>query len=301
MDIDMLLESYRQYLVVIENKSPATVRSYMSDLQKINDYLQSINITNINDVDYEVLQNFINLQNQKLRPNSLNRLISSLRSFFEYVCAQHGIFNPMINIRGKKRTNVLPKNISKKKIDIILNQQEDKDLELLHIAILEMLYSCGLRTSECCNLKINKVYLEHQLIRVRGKGNKERVIPFNQTLKIKLLNYLDVREKWNVRNLDYLFINSRGNKLNRQYIDRLIRQRAAKLNWDNQHISAHCFRHSFATHILDNGGDLRVIQELLGHSSISTTQIYTHVQTEKLKNSYDTFHPLANRNKDDNQ
>lgn len=301
MDIDILLESYRQYLVVIENKSPATVRSYMSDLQKINDYFQSVNITNINDVDYEVLQNFINLQNQRLRPNSLNRLISSLRSFFEYACAQHNIFNPMINIRGKKRTSVLPKNISKKKIDIILNQQEDKDLEILHIAVLEMLYSCGLRTSECCNLKINKVYLEHQLIRVRGKGDKERVIPFNQTLKDKLLNYLDIREKWNVRNLDYLFINSRGNKINRQYIDRLIRQRAAKLNWDNKHISAHCFRHSFATHILDNGGDLRVIQELLGHSSISTTQIYTHVQTDKLKNSYDMFHPLANKNKDDNQ
>ncbi len=296
MDLDDLIEQYKQHLLIVENKSKQTIENYMNDILKLRIFLQEKEIEDFHDIGYKELQEFINIQNQKLKPTSLNRLISSLKSFFDYSVLELNAINPMMDIRHKKTGRSLPKQVGKKAMDDLLADTKGDDVSIFKSAIFEMLYSCGLRVSECCNLTLNNVSIEHKIIRVRGKGDKERIVPFNNILKDKLIKYLEIRDKWNVNKKEFLFVNSRGNQVSRQYIDKAIKEKVRDSTYPHQKVSAHSFRHSFATHIMNNGGDLRVIQEFLGHSDISTTQIYTHVQTTKMKESYDKYHPLSRAN-----
>lgn len=297
MKVDDLLEAYRRNLLIVENKSEKTISGYMNDMQKFSCYLADKKIEEFENVSYDDVQDFLKEQADCLSPNSLNRLISCLKSFSEFCSLQTGHSNPIIYIKHKRKENVLPHVLSQNTIERLLAQGGNSDREIFSLAVLETLYSCGLRTSECCALKLNKVSIEHGTMRIFGKGKKERVVPFGPELKKRLLDYLPIRDSWNIRKSDFLFINKNGRPLNRQYIDRMIRRRAAMKGIDSSHLSAHVLRHSYATHMLNNDADLRTIQELLGHKNISTTQIYTHVQDEKIRNTYDLFHPFSNRKK----
>ena len=295
--IDDWIEAYRQNIIVINAKSNNTAEAYIRDVTKFASFIIGKGIYDVEQIDYSLIQDYINQQTNLIGGNSLNRAISSLRSFFEYISSITGNINPMIYVQNKKTGRPMPKNISKTNIDILLTEQEDmkdKEKEIFDLAILEMMYSCGLRIGECENLKLNNVSLEHKQIRVTGKGNKERIVPFNNVLKERLMDYLDIRRNWDVNKSNSFFINKRGNKIYRQYVNRVIKKRAIN-NHLNPTSSCHAFRHSFATHLLDNGADVRVIQELLGHSDVATTQIYTHVQNEKMKSAYESFHPLSNK------
>ena len=156
-----------------------------------------------------------------------------------------------------------------------------------------MLYGCGLRVSECCELRLQQLHLKQGLVRVIGKGSKERMVPLHEEGIQALLQYLQyVRPQWEQTRSPYVFINHLGHPLTRQYVHQMIKRTLQSLGMSTAY-SAHSFRHSFATHLLDGGADLRVVQELLGHSYIQTTQIYTHVQGRRLRQAYDAFHPLA--------
>lgn len=295
LKIDDLLEAYRRNLLIVENKSERTISGYMNDMQKFCSYLANKNIDEFEDISYDDVQDFLKEQSELLSSSSLNRLISCLKSFSEYCSLQTGYSNPIIYIKHKRKENILPHVLSQKSVEKLLTKENDSKQEIFEIAVLETLYSCGLRTSECCDLKLNKVSIEHGTMRIFGKGRKERVVPFGTELKKILLDYFVIRDEWNIKKSDFLFINRNGRPLNRQYIDRIIRKRAKMKGIDAAHLSAHVLRHSYATHMLNNNADLRTIQELLGHKNISTTQIYTHVQDEKIRNAYDTFHPFANK------
>lgn len=297
MELKYALEEYINYISVVDQKALTTIDSYHRDLNKYIYFLEKNNVLNIENVTFDHIQGYILSVSKKIKPSSINRNIVSIRTFHKYISEYHPMIeNPTLFLQNKKVGRHLPKTIAKDDVIRILEFKEtNQDEQLYHQCILEVLYGCGLRVSECCNLKLNQVHLQEGFFRVIGKGNKERMVPLNQHT-ISLLNtYLQsVRREWNKKNTSFVFINHLGNKLTRQYVNHFIKERVKVLGL-NTHTSAHNFRHSFASHLLDGGADLRIVQELLGHADISTTQIYTHVQTERLKKSYLSAHPMNNK------
>lgn len=297
MEIKHAIEDYLHYISAVNLKSEKTVLSYKQDLVKYMNHLEEEGIFNIQDVDYEIISDFITINNASYASSSMNHLISTLRMFHEYCEVSYHISNPTIYLKSKKKQAYLPRYLSVDDVKKLLQSDYDSDQEIFEMAILETIYGCGLRVSECCDLTVPKVSLSQKIVRVMGKGSKERLIPMNSKNKTVLSNYVhNVRKKWNVNKSSYLFINPNGNKITRQQIHVMLKKRCEKCKIDDR-ISAHSLRHSFATHLLDGGADLRSVQELLGHSDISTTQIYTHVQSKRLKDAYAMFHP---RNRKEN-
>lgn len=291
-------EDYIHYISVISQKSIATIASYKQELKSYIEYMISLNIENVIDIEYEHISKYL-YEIEKTKENStIEHRIVVIRNFHNFICENKENFpNPTIYIEHKKKSRHLPKLISKEDVEKILTYEEpDKDKQLFHQCILEVLYGSGIRVSECCNLTMNHIHLKEGFIKVLGKGEKERLVPINQHCASLLRVYIDtIRIDWNKKKkLPYLFINKIGNKLNRQYVDEMIKNRCYALNIQ-QNISAHSFRHSFATHMLDGNADLRVVQELLGHTDLSTTQIYTHVQNERLRKTYLEAHPLSKK------
>lgn len=295
-------DDYIHYINVVDQKSLNTIDSYTRELTLYIDYMvKECNFTYVDEIFFDHIQDFLTFQDAVKKPSSLNHLIVVIRGFHKYVCESHNdIQNPAIYLINKKRGRKLPKLASVDEISKInACEDEDKDKQLYHQCILELLYGCGIRVSECCNLTINNIHLKEGFIKVLGKGEKERIIPINQYASSLLDLYLNtVRMDWNKHKLNNLFVNKLGNKLTRQYVDSMIKNRCKSLNID-KNISAHTFRHSFASHLLDANADLRIVQELLGHADIATTQIYTHIQHERLKSSYLKAHPMNNDNNED--
>ena len=295
------LNDYKLYLKIERGLSQNSITNYEFDIKKLIQYLDehNINVSPI-DISNDVIQPFVYELSKVLNPRSQSRLISGLRSFFSYLIFEdYRKTNPLDHIESPKIGRKLPDTLSIEDIDKLIAAIDlSKTYNGIYIgerdrAILETLYSCGLRVSELTNLKISDLFFEEGFIKVTGKGDKQRFVPIGSHTQ----KYINIYRK-EVRShilivpdfKDTLFLNYRGNKLTRAMIFTIIKLLAKKINLQKT-ISPHTFRHSFATHLLENGADLRSIQLMLGHESITTTEIYMHVDRSHLKDVLNKFHP----------
>lgn len=299
MLITEALEDYIHYIKVVDQKSMTTITSYENDLHIYIDYLQKKQIDQMENITYADIQDFLNEQALTKKISSINHMITVLHTFHQYISFTYEhIPDPSQFVRSSKGAKRLPHYFNVHDIEKLLDSFGNSDQDIFEHAMLEILYSCGLRVSELCAIRGNQIHLEQGFLRCIGKGNKERMIPVHPRAKKALEEYLHlVRNKWENKRSPYVFINKRGNVLSRQYVHMVIKRNLQRNHLDES-LSAHSFRHSFASHLLDGGADLRVVQELLGHSDITTTQIYTHVQTKRLKQAYNSFHPHAKKEGD---
>lgn len=290
MNLKEALNDYVHYITAVDQKSIRTIESYQRDLIQYLTFLEKKGIEKVEQVDYMMMNEYI--QSKRLMAAStINHAIVSIRNFHEYCEVSYHVANPSIFLKSRKIGKRLPFYLSVEDVKKLLTYQDDSSQEICDVAILETIYGCGLRISECIHLTVNQVSFTHGYLKVMGKGSKERMIPMNASNIRALKRYVhEVRKQRNVSNRAELFLNTKGNPYARENIHNMIKNRCLSLNLD-QRISAHSLRHSFATHLLDGGADLRSVQELLGHRDISTTQIYTHVQNKRLKDAYASFHP----------
>ena len=293
-----LVEAHQEYLhhiTAVEQKSMKTIESYERELNRYLAFLESRLFQRVEDVKYQDIMDYIALKKENLAPSSLNHLIVVIRSFHQFCEWRFGIENPAALIKSQKSEKKLPVYLSESELELFLTPLSEDAQEIAQVAIFELIYGCGLRVSECCSMQLGQVHLDRKMLRCRGKGDKERMIPMNDRQVAAITRYLDeIRPKWAGKRTQALFVNSRGTPYKREEIHVMIKKRCQKLGLDER-ISAHSLRHSFATHLLDGGADLRTVQELLGHSDISTTQIYTHIQNKRLKDAYANFHPRSKK------
>ncbi len=288
-----------EFLKYQKGYSENTIINYENDIKEFLEFLNKENINNLSDVDYSIVRFYLmDLYNQKFSRSSVSRKLSSLRSFFKYLHNEEIVkINPFSLISSPKKEKRLPKFLYNEDIEKIFNVPNiNTNLGKRDFLILELLYDTGIRVSELVNIKLSDINLNDKSIKILGKGNKERIVLFGTYAEIALENYLnDGRNKLlNGKNNEYLILNAKGNNITtrgiRMIIDKIIKQACL-----NTHISPHTLRHTFATHLLENGSDLLTVKELLGHSSLSSTQIYTHVTNERLRNIYLKSHPRARK------
>ena len=290
--IDTYIDEFIEYLIIDKKYSENTIKSYKNDLKKFENYIKK-QINNINEND---IKNYIkNLNKENDDTKTISHNISTLRSFYKFLLIEKKVkSNPMEYIELPKIRKTLPKTLSIEEIDKLLDIKLKDAFSYRNKAMLELMYSSGLRVSELVNVNIHDIDTSNCIIRIMGKGSKERIVPLGDYA----INYLELylkeyREKLVKKEMnDYLFLNNHGKKMTRQGFFKILKQLAKEKNIKTE-FSPHTLRHSFATHLLNGGADLRSIQEMLGHESISTTQIYTHVSKEKLKENYNNFHPHA--------
>ncbi|MEO0096538.1 MAG: site-specific tyrosine recombinase XerD [candidate division WOR-3 bacterium] len=294
ISLDNLIEKFHYYLLLERKLSKVSAEFYLSDTKEFLNWLKK----NLEDTSEEEIKKFIRYLGEKKRNSStVARKISSLRSFF-YFLNKEGVIskNPLEEIEAPKLKRKLPTVLTISEIEKLFNTLENKkDLEGIRAkAMLELLYATGIRVSELLNLKINDLNLEEGFIRVFGKRDKERIVPMGEPAILAIKEYLNLVRPSLLNKKDisipYLFLNQRGKKLTRMGFWKILKK-YVKLASIEKKITPHTFRHTFATHLLEGGANLRVVQELLGHSNISTTQIYTKINKEYLRQIYDAFHP----------
>ncbi len=277
------IELYLDYLKYERKLSNNTVASYRYNLIKIAEYFKDSDITNLNEDD---IRNFLYKVEESSRTKS--HYLTALKTFYDYMVELEIITtNPCINIKMPKMEKRLPKFLTEEEINKLLDIKLTKPIDYRNKAMLELLYATGVRISELLNLTMSNYNKEDALIKVMGKGKKERVIPLSD-ITIKYLDlYINEYRNYILKDKlsDYLFVNYNGNKMSRQGFFKILNELCDKSGIKKE-ISPHIIRHSFATHLLNNGADLRIIQELLGHENISTTEIYSHVSNEKIKDDY---------------
>jgi len=285
------------YILSIDSdgKSASTVSSYQRDLNKYFSYLNENNIFDIEKIKDTTINDFISSLNN-YSGNSLNRLKVSIRNFHKFLSFKYNIKNPSSVLTVNRTEKRLPIYATHDELEKIMSSFDDeKHEDLFNHTLLETIYGCGLRVSECCNLKTNQIDLNSGFIKVLGKGDKERLVPIPQkTLDLMKIYHNNLRPLWNKQHNNYFFINRFCRKIRPRYVE-LIIENIVLEKGIKKHITPHKLRHSYATHLLEGGADLRTIQELLGHSDISTTEVYTHVETNRLKRSYLNSHPLASK------
>ncbi|SFS32667.1 site-specific tyrosine recombinase XerD [Lutibacter maritimus] len=291
-----ILKDYQFYLKIEKGLSKNSIDSYSRDVKKLIYYLEENNIivTPIS-ITNDDIQQFIYTAAKSINARSQSRLISGLRNFFDYlVFEDYRKNNPTDLIESPKIGRKLPDTLSLEEIDLLINAIDLSEPQgERNRTILETLYSCGLRVSELINLKLSDLFFEEGFIRVLGKGNKERFVPINTQTQKYILFYINtIRVHLNIHKKyeDTIFLNRRGKILTRVMIFTIIKNLAVKAGIKKK-ISPHTFRHSFATHLLERGADLRAIQQMLGHESITTTEIYMHLDKSFLKDVLNTFHP----------
>lgn len=290
-------KGFKAWLQLEKSLTDNSVAAYMRDIEKLTDYLQSANkMVAPNDVVLNDLEKFVKwISELGMTAASQSRIISGLRSFYNYcLLEQITTIDPTVLLEAPKQKRTLPDVLSFEEIEKIIAQIDlSKPEGGRNKAILETLYSCGLRVTELVNLKLSCLYLDIGFIRVIGKGDKERLVPIGSDA-IKFINIYknDIRVHINIvpGQEDILFLNRRGSGLTRVMIF-LILKALAKKAGIAKNISPHTFRHSFATHLVEGGADLRAVQEMLGHESITTTEIYTHLDREFLRDTLQQFHP----------
>ena len=290
------IQDYQYYLQLERGLSDNSIANYTLDVKKLITYLESntINISPI-DIDNDVIQRFIYDIAKEVNARSQSRIISGLRSFFDYLIFEdYRKTNPLELIESPKIGRKLPDTLSVEEIDTIISEIDLSTPQgERNRAIIETLYSCGLRVSELTNLKISDLFFDEGFIKVTGKGDKQRFVPIG-ALTQKFINIYknEIRIHLPIINEygDTLFLNRRGKQLSRAMIFTIVKQLTEKAGIRKK-ISPHTFRHSFATHLLENGADLRAIQLMLGHESITTTEIYMHVDKTHLRNVIDKYHP----------
>lgn len=283
MSIQVLSE-YLDFLEIEKGLAKNTIDAYRRDIGDFLKFCDENGGIEFDKIQRNHINNYIRgLREKDYTPASVNRKIASFRGFFKWMCANE-ICNsdPTLTLEQPKMPQRLPKVMSIQEIEIILKQ----DLNPLQRVIVELLYGCGLRVSELANMKINDYDLNGRYLQCTGKGSKERIVPLGQKAVDAIKNYLPERD-FLVRNFGLntkrLLIDEKGNLVTRQEIYTFIKEQGRKIH---KSISPHTLRHSFATHLLENGADLRVVQELLGHSDVSTTQLYTHISKKRLKEVY---------------
>ena len=291
------VEDYLRYLSDVRNLSGATVRSYRNDLLRFLTYLEREE-KYIEDVDIKTARGFISdLGFEGLTPRSVNRARSALRGFYRFLMTSGVVeSNPFESVRALKTARPLPAVLFEEEIGDMLSMPQDTPKGVRDRCILELLYSTGCRITEIISINMRDISLRDQTIMVTGKGRKQRFVFLGDSACAALKAYLPVRSAWmkndNKESMRALLLNSRGARLTQRGVAWIIASYAEKLP-SAKKIGPHTFRHSFATHLLDRGADIRIVQELLGHASLSTTQVYTHLGIEKLKKVYARAHPHA--------
>jgi len=284
----MLIDDYRYYLKIERGMSPNTVTSYCSDVDEFLHATEAspYRVTTADIVDY--------FQNLDISKRSQARMLSALRSFFTWMCLEgERTDNPTDGLESPKLGRYLPAVLSVDEVsDLIGSVDTSSWTGLRDRAILEVLYGCGLRVSEAASLKISCVFLQEGFVRVIGKGNKERIVPLGEMAATAVIDYLAERPAAAPGCSDLMFLNKFGKGISRVSIFNLIK-RQAQVAGIHKEISPHTLRHSFATHLIENGADLRVVQEMLGHESILTTEIYTHIDSQTWQKSILDHHPRS--------
>lgn len=281
------LKEYENYLKFEKNYSMNTINSYLGDIKEYQEFKKGDILSSTKEDILAYLKTIKNLES-----TTISHKISSLKSFFKYYQKREKIkINPLANIKSPKIAKKLPTYLTLEEVSKLLDVEIKSPYDARNKAILELLYSSGIRISELCNMQTSNYNSYECIIRLIGKGSKERIIPLGDYAISVLEDYINnYRPKINKKNINSIFINNRGDAVSRQFIFKVIKKECLKKGI-RKNVSPHTLRHTFATHLLQNGADLRIIQELLGHENISTTQIYTHVSNQELKNDYQKFFP----------
>jgi len=295
--VDTHIKDYLTMLKVERNVSPKTYEAYKSDLEKYLNFIVSSKFENLNKISQKIISDYIHkLYDKNYSTASIARIFSSIRSYHKFLLSEEIIsHNPTLIMSTPKILKKLPEILEEPEISAIIDAIDDSyQFALRDKAIIEMLYSCGLRVSELCDLNMQNLFLDDDLIRIIGKGSKERLVPVSEKVKKYINKYLignrpRISKKDNV---NALFLSRNGKKLTRAMINNIL-NKYVLASGVSKNVSPHTLRHSFATHLLEGGADLRFVQVLLGHSDISTTQIYTHLDKHLLKEVYKTHHPRS--------
>ena len=293
---DKLIKNFKNYLKIERNLSENTITSYLFDLQKLNIFLEENNFSsNPSYIKESTLKKFIYKISKKIKSSSQARIISGIKRFFDFLILENILNeNPLQNIETPKIGSKLPTTLTVKEIDKLIDSIDIKSKnKIRNKAIIEILYSCGLRVSELITLKVSDLYFNESIIKVTGKGNKERFVPISKgaiNYIEKYLNEIRIFQKIKKGSEDTLFLNERGSGLSRVMIYIILNDLKIKAEI-NKKIGPHTLRHSFATHLLENGADLITIQNMLGHENIVTTERYLHVNRKHLVDSISKYHP----------
>ena len=301
MNFHQYSEEFLNFSRIERGLSNNSISAYTRDLQRFSVFLSKCSVE-LREFQQKELDEFvIGLNEEKLALSSINRVVSTLRSFYGYLEREHQFVNPMKDVESRKIPLRLPKALTIAQITSLIegSSSEDDLISLRNKAILELLYSTGGRVSEIVGINVGDIFESNdvRVIKLRGKGGKERVVPMG-SFSIKALDDYVVRVRPSLQfkssksKSDALFLNQRGTRISRQSAWQIVVD-SAKKSGLSEGISPHVFRHSFATHLLDGGADIRVVQELLGHSSVTTTQIYTLITIDKIRESYSLAHPRA--------
>jgi integrase/recombinase XerD len=295
--LNQLIDSFLTYLTAVKGLSKNTLESYGRDILKLAVFLEGKDITRIDQVGYKHILDFLTyLKEQGLNTRSTSRTLISVRQFFKFLLAEKFIeSDPTFLIRTPKIKRGLPETLSLEGVEKLLSSPDESSPEgIRDKSMLEVLYATGIRVSELVELGLNDVNFELGYIIAYGKGSKQRIVPIGEKAKIKLREYLDTSrlKLLKSRTSPHLFVTRLGKKMTRQGFWKIIKAYSRKSGLTKK-ISPHTLRHSFATHLLERGADLRAIQVMLGHSDISTTQIYTHIERERLKEVHKKYHPRS--------
>lgn len=288
IEIKEYIDDYSNYLKVDKNYSLNTVESYIRDIRFFLDYLHK----NIIDITKKDIEDYIISNLTVYNESSINRIIASIKGFFKYLSMYKGFINVSEDVECLKRKKTLPKYLSVEEVDKLLNIKLENAFDYRNKAILELLYATGLRASELINLNLSNIDLVNMVVNVYGKGSKERIVPISKIA----INYLDLYIN-QYRNMlfvkgkktnDVLFLNNHGERMTRQGLYKMI-GKIAIAQGINKEITPHVLRHSFATHMIEYGADIRSVQELLGHENVITTEVYTHLADNFIKESYKEY------------
>lgn len=294
--LDRHLEPFLSHLEIVRHLSPHTIKSYKRDLSSFFSFLKEKKDSWEEIQDHQVREFIASERRRGLNPRSLQRMLSSIRSFFNYLLDEEIIdTNPAADISSPKSAQLLPKALDTDLVKRLLDFKPQGDLEIRDKAMFELLYSSGLRLSELCSLDLDGISIKERSCRVVGKGNKTRDLPIGEKAIQGLRDWLLVRKKISADSNKALFLNKNGKRLSTRSVqlrlERLSKKRGLPM------VNPHMLRHSFASHILESSGDLRAVQEMLGHSDIGTTQIYTKLDFQHLSKVYDEAHPRAKARK----
>ena len=291
----MNIDKFLDYLKYERNYSNNTIIAYENNIRNFLSYCKIKNVKNMNEVNYQFIRGYISyLYKQKYQAKSITRILSALRSFFKYLKREEKIStNPLDLITSPKVEKKLPKYLTINDVEKILNAPDmSNKIGIRDAFILELLYVTGIRVSELTNIKLNDISIVEKKIKIMGKGSKERIVYYGTRCQELLNKYLHIRNDFLKQANDYLILSNTGKQISAREIRNIINRLKVKAGIDIN-ISPHTFRHTFATHMLNEGADLRSVQELLGHENLSTTTIYTHLTNEKLRRTYLSTHPRA--------
>ena len=296
-EIYKYIKDYLEYIKYERRLSENTYNSYKLDLDKYCLYLNELGITSIKKITKDVIKKYLSqLKDSGLSDKTLARKLTTIKNFHSFLYNHEYINNDVsVSLERPKLRKTLPKVLTLEEVDRLLDVETTTVFDYRDKAMLELMYATGLRVSELLNLTLNDLDLENCIIRCVGKGSKERMIPIGEYVLSSMYNYLERRPKLYIMKRDeHLFLNNHGKGLSRSSFFKMIKKRLKICNI-NVDVSPHTLRHSFATHMIEYGSDLRVVQELLGHSDISTTRIYTHVSNQKVRTDYEEYHPRSKK------